>query len=129
MTKPMRCNASAGRKPAAGSSPGPTGGSQRSSVSITGTSHGLSNEGSTHAEVNGALTQYGFEASGSREIDELASVPQYPLHSRQALPTEEIMSDRATDFTGSIPAFYDRGLGPVFFNDFAHGIARRAAAS
>jgi ubiquinone/menaquinone biosynthesis C-methylase UbiE len=39
------------------------------------------------------------------------------------------MSDRATDFTGSIPAFYDRGLGPVFFNDFADDIARRAAAS
>jgi len=26
-----------------------------------------------------------------------------------------IMSDRATDFTGSIPQFYDHGLGPVFF--------------
>ena len=39
------------------------------------------------------------------------------------------MSDRATDFTGSIPAFYDHGLGPVFFADFADDIARRAAAS
>ena len=29
------------------------------------------------------------------------------------------MSDRATDFTGSIPQFYDHGLGPVFFTDFA----------
>jgi ubiquinone/menaquinone biosynthesis C-methylase UbiE len=39
------------------------------------------------------------------------------------------MSDRATDFTGSIPQFYDHGLGPVFFTDFADDIARRAAAS
>jgi len=37
------------------------------------------------------------------------------------------MSDRATDFTGSIPQFYDHGLGPVFFTDFADDIARRAA--
>src|ERR1700751_5370837 len=40
-----------------------------------------------------------------------------------------IMSDRAADFTGSIPQFYDHGLGPVFFTDFADDIARRAAAS
>ena len=39
------------------------------------------------------------------------------------------MSDRATDFTGSIPQFYDHGLGPVFFTDFADDIARRTAAS
>ena len=26
-----------------------------------------------------------------------------------------MMSDRAADFTGDIPAFYDHGLGPVFF--------------
>ena len=39
------------------------------------------------------------------------------------------MSDRATNFTGSIPQFYDHGLGPVFFTDFADDIARRAAAS
>jgi ubiquinone/menaquinone biosynthesis C-methylase UbiE len=39
------------------------------------------------------------------------------------------MSDRAADFTGSIPAFYDHGLGPVFFADFADEIARRAAAT
>jgi ubiquinone/menaquinone biosynthesis C-methylase UbiE len=39
------------------------------------------------------------------------------------------MSDRAADFTGSIPAFYDHGLGPVFFADFADDIARRAAAT
>jgi len=39
------------------------------------------------------------------------------------------MSDRATDFTGSIPQFYDHGLGPVFFVDFADDIARRAVAS
>jgi hypothetical protein len=39
------------------------------------------------------------------------------------------MSDRAADFTGSIPAFYDHGLGPVFFADFADDISRRAAAT
>jgi ubiquinone/menaquinone biosynthesis C-methylase UbiE len=39
------------------------------------------------------------------------------------------MSDRATDFTGSIPPFYDQGLGPIFFTDFADDIARRVAAS
>ena len=39
------------------------------------------------------------------------------------------MSDRAADFTGSIPTFYDHGLGPVFFTDFAEDIARRAAES
>jgi SAM-dependent methyltransferase len=39
------------------------------------------------------------------------------------------MSDRAVDFTGSIPTFYDHGLGPVFFTDFADDIARRAAAT
>ena len=39
------------------------------------------------------------------------------------------MSDRAADFTGSIPAFYDHGLGPVFFADFADDIARRVAGS
>ena len=37
------------------------------------------------------------------------------------------MSDRANEFTGSIPQFYDHGLGPVFFTDFADDIARRAA--
>jgi SAM-dependent methyltransferase len=37
------------------------------------------------------------------------------------------MSDRATGFTGSIPQFYNHGLGPVFFVDFADDIARRAA--
>jgi SAM-dependent methyltransferase len=40
-----------------------------------------------------------------------------------------IMRDRAVDFTGSIPAFYDQGLGPIFFADFADDIARRAAGS
>jgi SAM-dependent methyltransferase len=40
-----------------------------------------------------------------------------------------IVRDRAADFTGSIPAFYDHGLGPVFFADFADDIARRVAAS
>jgi SAM-dependent methyltransferase len=39
------------------------------------------------------------------------------------------MSDRAADFTGSIPTFYDQGLGPIFFAEFADDIARRVAAS
>jgi hypothetical protein len=39
-----------------------------------------------------------------------------------------VMSDRATNFTGSIPQFYDHGLGPVFCTDFADDIVRRAAA-
>jgi hypothetical protein len=33
------------------------------------------------------------------------------------------MSDRAAVFTDSIPAFYDNGLGPVFFANFADDIA------
>ena len=37
------------------------------------------------------------------------------------------MSDRAADFTGSIPSFYDQGLGPIFFAEFADDIARRVA--
>jgi SAM-dependent methyltransferase len=41
----------------------------------------------------------------------------------------KIMSDRAADFTGSIPSFYDQGHGPVFFIDFANDIARRVATS
>ena len=39
------------------------------------------------------------------------------------------MSDRAADFTGSIPSFYDQGLGPIFFDEFADDIARRVAVS
>jgi ubiquinone/menaquinone biosynthesis C-methylase UbiE len=39
------------------------------------------------------------------------------------------MSDRAADFTGSIPIFYDHGLGPIFFAEFADDIARRVVAS
>jgi SAM-dependent methyltransferase len=39
------------------------------------------------------------------------------------------MSDRAADFTGSIPIFYDHGLGPIFFAEFAEDIARRVVAS
>lgn len=39
------------------------------------------------------------------------------------------MSDRVADFTGSIPVFYDYGLGPIFFAEFADDIARRVAAS
>src|SRR5213079_2646906 len=39
------------------------------------------------------------------------------------------MSDRASAFVGSIPTFYDEGLGPVFFAEFADDIARRVAAA
>jgi len=39
------------------------------------------------------------------------------------------MSDDATSFLGNIPENYDRGLGPVFFTDFADEIAQRAAAN
>jgi len=38
------------------------------------------------------------------------------------------MSDQAANFVGSIPEHYDRGLGPVFFADFADEMARRVAA-
>src|SRR6266496_2114604 len=38
------------------------------------------------------------------------------------------MSDQAASFIGSIPEHYDRGLGPVFFADFAEEMARRVAA-
>ena len=40
-----------------------------------------------------------------------------------------MVSDQPASFIGSIPENYDRGLGPVFFTDFADDIARRAAAS
>jgi ubiquinone/menaquinone biosynthesis C-methylase UbiE len=39
------------------------------------------------------------------------------------------MSDRAADFIGSIPTFYDQGLGQIFFADLADDIARRVAGS
>ncbi len=38
------------------------------------------------------------------------------------------MSDQTWSFTGSIPENYDRGLGPVFFADFADDTARRVSA-
>jgi SAM-dependent methyltransferase len=38
------------------------------------------------------------------------------------------MSDQAASFVVSIPEIYDRGLGPVFFTDFADDMARRVAA-
>jgi SAM-dependent methyltransferase len=38
------------------------------------------------------------------------------------------MTDQAVRFTGSIPAHYDRGLGPHLFIDYAADLARRAAA-
>jgi ubiquinone/menaquinone biosynthesis C-methylase UbiE len=39
------------------------------------------------------------------------------------------MSDREAAFVGNIPTFYDQGLGPVFFADFADDIARCVAVS
>jgi SAM-dependent methyltransferase len=39
------------------------------------------------------------------------------------------MSDRTGEFVGNIPTYYDQGLGPVFFADFADDIARRVAAA
>ena len=39
------------------------------------------------------------------------------------------MPDRSAEFVGSIPEYYDRGLGPVLFADFADDIVRRTAAS
>src|SRR5438105_8697992 len=38
------------------------------------------------------------------------------------------MSDNAASFVGNIPEHYDRGLGPVFFADFAEEMAKRVAA-
>ena len=37
------------------------------------------------------------------------------------------MSDPTVSFVGSIPENYDRGLGPVFFTDFAEDMAHRVA--
>jgi ubiquinone/menaquinone biosynthesis C-methylase UbiE len=39
------------------------------------------------------------------------------------------MASEDAGFTGNIPDYYDRGLGPVLFVDFADDIARRVAAS
>lgn len=38
------------------------------------------------------------------------------------------MTTQATQFTGSIPEYYDRGLGPRLFAPYAHDIAGRIAA-
>jgi hypothetical protein len=38
------------------------------------------------------------------------------------------MSDEATGFVGSIPKNYERGLGPIFFTDYAEHTARCVAA-
>lgn len=37
------------------------------------------------------------------------------------------MNDRASQFVGSIPENYDRGLGPHLFHEYAGDLARRAA--
>jgi SAM-dependent methyltransferase len=39
------------------------------------------------------------------------------------------MDKNEAQFVGSIPDFYDRGLGPVIFADFAADMARRVAAT
>ena len=38
-----------------------------------------------------------------------------------------VMSSDAASFIGNIPEHYDRGLGPIFFGDYAADIAHRAA--
>src|SRR5882757_8585767 len=38
------------------------------------------------------------------------------------------MSDNAAGFVGSIPQYYDQGLGPMIFVDYAADIAQRVAA-
>jgi ubiquinone/menaquinone biosynthesis C-methylase UbiE len=38
------------------------------------------------------------------------------------------MIDKVTEFTGDIPLYYDRGMGPVMFADFAGDMARRVAS-
>jgi SAM-dependent methyltransferase len=38
------------------------------------------------------------------------------------------MSTPASQFTGDIPRYYDRHLGPIMFEDYAADLARRAAA-
>jgi ubiquinone/menaquinone biosynthesis C-methylase UbiE len=38
------------------------------------------------------------------------------------------MSSDATGFIGDIPQYYDRGLGPIIFTEYAADIARRVAA-
>jgi SAM-dependent methyltransferase len=39
------------------------------------------------------------------------------------------MSNDAAGFTGSIPQYYDQGLGPIIFADYAADTAQRAAAT
>jgi SAM-dependent methyltransferase len=39
------------------------------------------------------------------------------------------MSNDSASFVGSIPQYYDQGLGPVIFADYAADMAQRAAAS
>ena len=38
------------------------------------------------------------------------------------------MSSDAAGFIGNIPQYYDQGLGPIIFAEYAADIARRAAA-
>src|ERR1019366_899833 len=50
--------------------------------------------------------------------------------SHKAHSTRGSMHDAtAARFTGAIPDYYERALGPVIFTDYAADLARRAAAS
>src|SRR5215208_5553161 len=42
---------------------------------------------------------------------------------------EAIMKDDAAGFTGSVPQYYDQGLGPMIFIDYAAEMAKRVRAS
>ena len=37
------------------------------------------------------------------------------------------MAGQSSGFVGNIPDYYDQGLGPVLFEDFASDMARRVA--
>jgi hypothetical protein len=39
------------------------------------------------------------------------------------------MSNDAAGFVGSIPHYYDQGLGPIIFAEYADDIAQRTAAA
>jgi len=42
---------------------------------------------------------------------------------------DRVMTEVASQFVGSIPENYDRGLGPIIFNDYGEDLARRAGAT
>jgi ubiquinone/menaquinone biosynthesis C-methylase UbiE len=55
-------------------------------------------------------------------------VPEHNLRPPATACSEDEMDKNNAAFVGSIPDFYDRGLGPVIFEDFAGEMARRVAA-